>query len=125
VIERLALHELHDRPAEIAVAEGARRGDAQVAARLLVGVVDHRFEVVDPLQDLHRLAQIHRSGLGQRQLPGRAVQQADAELVLELADIFREQRLRAAEPPRRGREPAGLGDPHEGLHARQRVHDDR
>ena len=71
-------------------------------------------EIVELLQQQARLAVIGLAGFGEAELAGGPVHQPDAEIVLEVGDIFRQQRLGAPVLPRRGREPASIEHLHEG-----------
>ncbi|MCY1303271.1 hypothetical protein D9M70_529680 [compost metagenome] len=85
----MLLAEVDERLADLGIDESARRRDAQPS--LQVGVVGaHEIgKVVDLLQDFRGGAVVGMAGFGQRELPGGAVEQQRAELVLEFAHIFR------------------------------------
>ncbi len=119
----MLLAEVDQGLADIRIDESPRHGDSQSA--LEVGIVGtHEIgEVVDLLQDLRCAAVIGVSGLGQRELARRAVQQQRAELVLEFAHIFRQQRLGFADAPGRGRKAFRVHDIDEGADAGQGIHD--
>ena len=76
-------------------------------------------EIVDLLQDFGGGAVIGVAGLGQRKLPGRAIEQQRAELVLQFAHIFGQQRLGAPDRAGGGGKSFGIDDIDEGAYAGQ------
>ena len=107
---------------DVAIRVSEPADSSLIARRLAVTVPHRRREIIEPLQDVDRFAVIGEPDLRRRQLPCRPIEQPHPEFVLEIADVFGEQRLGFPRPSRRGREAAGVDHLHEGLHARQRVH---
>jgi hypothetical protein len=80
----------------------------------------HRFHGdVEIVEHRTQLRQEPLAHLGERDAARRAVQEADAELLLERADGLAEARARHAQMRRRFGEARALGDRHEGIHLGQ------
>ena len=62
------------------------------------------------------------AGLGQRQLPGAALKQADSEVALQHRDVAADRGRGQRQPPRGGRKAAGFGAADEGLEVGERLH---
>jgi hypothetical protein len=89
----MRLGEIDHRLADIGIDEGAGCGNPQLALEIGIVLAHQVRQAVDLLEDIGGGAVIGMAGLGHRELPGRAVQQQRAQIVLELAHIFRQQRL--------------------------------
>ncbi len=118
---RVGYGEIDQRLADLGIDIGARRRDTQLALEVGVVLAHQVGEVVDFLEDIGGGAVIGMAGLRQRELPRGAVEQQGAELVLQLAHIFRQQRLGAADLARRRGKTLRLDDVDKGANARQRV----
>jgi hypothetical protein len=118
----VGLEEIGDRRCQIHFPEGYRGGDDQLAGRCRLAVVDGRLQFVDFVDQLPAALDIDPADLGQGQGASGAVEQAGAEALLELADVFGHQRRRHAEALAGGGEGAGSDDRGKGAHADERIH---
>ena len=121
----MALGEFGDRGREIVRAEGDAAGEAQRAARHDSSGAGRRFGLVEIGEELYAALVKGAAGLGERKAAGRAVEQARAEVRLELGHVPRHRRHRHAEPVGGAREAAGLDDPGEGIDGVEAVHGGR
>ena len=96
------------RRTERQLAEIARRRHTQQPARFRRLMGDRGIEIVEMGKDLADLAIVGLTRLGKAQRPRRTVHQPDAKFVLEIGDIFGQQRLGAAMSPRRRGKTTGL-----------------
>ena len=69
--------------------------------------------MLDAAEDIFRLAQEHAAGICQRDVMTAPIEQRDANLHLELADLLAERRLRRVQPGRGAREIQFFRDCHE------------
>ena len=97
--------------------EIARCRDPQQPARCLRLVEDRRIELVELRQHLARLAVVRLPRLRQAELACRAVHQPHAQIILEVGDVFAQQRLRPPVLPRRRGKSARVEDLNEGADA--------
>ncbi len=84
--------------------------DDEAATPLPRNLAHHDAQLIHPRQNMHGMFVEQPSGLGQPQGPGVAVEQLDADLVLELADLAAQRRLGDVEDLGRAGEVPLIGD---------------
>ena len=99
------------------------RQDAQHARERLGVRADHGVRLVQVLQDVAHPLQVLLAGFGERLAPGRAVQQARAQVVFEIGDQAGHHRRRHVQCPGRGGEAALVDHAQENTHRSQSVHE--
>ncbi len=113
--------EFDDRQTDLQIGQRARRRNPQSSFQAAAGLAHRVLQIGNPAQDVGSRVVVELPGLGQRKLASRAVEQQDAEFVLQFAHIFRHQRLGTADAARRRRKAFGIDNIQECLHSRQRV----
>src|SRR5690606_35462706 len=103
----MSLHEAAHMRRDMHAAKGGRRGDAQRAARGARPAGDEGLRLLDTGEDAGNALVEAESGLGQRNLPGRALEEAGAEPFLQPLDALRDDGWREAERAPGGRHAAG------------------
>ena len=106
----IAGEEIVDVGGDVQPAECRRHGDLQQPARLGVAAADEVFGLLAQAEDVDDALEISGARLGQRQMPGRALEQARPEALLELADALGYDGRGKAHLAAGGRHVAGAGD---------------
>jgi hypothetical protein len=104
---RIALHELGQQPGQVRVPEGHRGAHAQGAGGQ--GVDGARL-----FRHAQRVLEDRPAGLGQAQLPGRAVQESGVQRFFEPRHRLADVRFRPSHAARRLRKRTGFHDPDKG-----------
>ena len=118
---RIAGLEVRQHRQQEAVADG-RQAHAQPAARLGDGVLHHRARIVELVEDAAAALVEHRAFLREPHLARGAVEQPQAQLLLEPRHVLADRRGGDAEQPPRLGEAQQVGRPHEGFEAAETVH---
>ena len=93
---------------------GCRKGsDRQIAGAPSGGLLRESPRMLDATEDVFRLAQEDAAGVRQRDVMAAPIEQRDANLRFELADLLAERWLRRVQPGRGAREVQFVGHRHE------------
>src|SRR5262249_16960174 len=96
--------------------------DAQRAARLALQRARRLLARFGLGEDLRAMPVVGSARLGHREAPRRAVQQANAQTLLQPLDMGANRRLRDLQPTSGGREAAAVDDAGKGGDAVERIH---
>ena len=118
----IAFQEFRQQRQDVFDAERQAHADLEHAGRLAAirgNARDRRLQFVQIAADREQEA---LAGFGQRQLPGAALKQPDAEIALQHRDVAAHRGRGERQPPRGGRKAACFGASDEGFEVRERFH---